>query len=284
MKITALICEFNPIHFGHKYILTKAREAAGDDGAVICVMSGNFTQRSTPAVYDKYTRAAAAIAEGADLVLELPFPYCSSGAEQFALGGVTIASAVGADSLIFGSESGDIAAIEKTAQVKNSAAFRETIRELEKLHPNSGSAELYAKALSQSGITAAMGPNDRLAAEYVRYGRQAGIENFTAVKRLDDCKSASEIRKIITKTKSAENLIPNKAEEILENRPALPEAEYNKLLFTFARLFLRESENPILRYAAKPPQTHAQRKYLPKTSHRRNTPPPESDGSCFSQS
>ncbi len=251
MKSTALICEFNPIHFGHKHVLRRAREESGEDGAVICVMSGSFTQRSTPAVYDKYTRAASAVVEGADLVLELPFPWCSSGAEQFALGGVTISSAVGADRLIFGSESGKPASIEKTAQVKSSPEFRETIRALEKSNPNSGSAEIYAKALYQSGITAPMGPNDRLATEYVRYGRQAGIQNYTAVKRLGSRKSASEIRKLLFDSGFNPSLIPEKAAEVLGSKPIMNETDYNSLLFAHARLFLNESDNPILRYAAK---------------------------------
>ncbi len=251
MKTTALICEFNPIHFGHKYILDKARESAGEDGAVICVMSGNFTQRSTPAVCDKYTRAAAAIATDADIVLELPFPWCSSGVEQFAKGGVTIASAVGADSLIFGSESGDLASIEKTAQIKSSPEFTETIRTLEKANPTTGSAEIYAKALTQMGVSGSMGANDRLAAEYIRFGKQAGIQSFTAVKRLDTCKSATEIRQLLFESDSFANLIPKEAAEILKTKPILPESAYNTLLYTHARLYLRESANPILRYAAK---------------------------------
>ncbi len=251
MKTAAIICEFNPIHHGHKYILTKAREAAGDDGAVICVMSGSLTQRAAPAVYDKYTRAAAAIAEDADLVLELPFPWCSSGAEQFALGGVTIASAVGADDLIFGSESGNLTSIEQTAQIKQTPAFTDTIRTLEKTCPTTGSAELYAKALAQSGINIAMGPNDRLAAEYIRYGKQSGIRTYTAVKRLDTCKSASEIRQLMKEPESIANLIPKEAAEILKSKQPLPESAYSNLLFTYARLFLRDSINPILRYAAK---------------------------------
>ena len=104
MKTSVVICEFNPIHLGHKYILSKARESAGDDGCVIAVMSGNFCERCTPAVYDKYTRAHSAVLCGADIVLELPFPWCSSGVEDFALGGVYIAASLGADTLTFRSE------------------------------------------------------------------------------------------------------------------------------------------------------------------------------------
>ena len=72
-----------------------------------CIMSGNSTQRGELAITDKYLRAEAAIKCGADLVLELPFPWCSASAEYFALAAVSIAGAIG-DSLLFGSECGDI--------------------------------------------------------------------------------------------------------------------------------------------------------------------------------
>ena len=126
-----MICEFNPIHLGHKYILSKARESAGDDGCVIAVMSGNFCERCTPAVYDKYTRAHSAVLCGADIVLELPFPWCSSGVEDFALGGVYIAASLGADTLTFGSESGNAELIKTCADIKQSEEFIKALRELE---------------------------------------------------------------------------------------------------------------------------------------------------------
>ena len=81
---TAVICEFNPIHPGHRHLISVAK-AGGD--AVLCVMSGHFTERAEPALYDKYVRAKAAILCGADLVVELPYPWSASGAEEFARGG-----------------------------------------------------------------------------------------------------------------------------------------------------------------------------------------------------
>ena len=71
MKIVGLIAEYNPFHNGHLYHIQKARELTGAD-YVIVVMSGDFVQRGTPAVYDKYTRTRMALKSGADLVLELP--------------------------------------------------------------------------------------------------------------------------------------------------------------------------------------------------------------------
>ena len=69
MKTTAIICEFNPLHSGHKKLIDYAKTFSD---RVICIMSGNFTQRGLPACCDKYARAKHAVLAGADLVVELP--------------------------------------------------------------------------------------------------------------------------------------------------------------------------------------------------------------------
>ena len=50
MKIAAIICEFNPIHTGHKRLIDYAKTIAEK---VVCVMSGNFVQRGMPACLDR---------------------------------------------------------------------------------------------------------------------------------------------------------------------------------------------------------------------------------------
>ena len=74
MKTAAVISEFNPFHAGHALLLRKIRLSEDEDIAILCIMSGNYTQRGEAAVICKQSRAAAAIEGGADLVLELPFP------------------------------------------------------------------------------------------------------------------------------------------------------------------------------------------------------------------
>ncbi|MEF9988333.1 MAG: nucleotidyltransferase family protein, partial [Christensenella sp.] len=74
MKIAGIIAEYNPFHTGHAYHIAQTREKCGAD-YIVCVISGNFTQRGEPAIYDKWTRARAALENGADIVLELPFAY-----------------------------------------------------------------------------------------------------------------------------------------------------------------------------------------------------------------
>ena len=68
MRVLGIICEYNPFHNGHAYQIQKAREESGAD-ALICVMSGHYTQRGEPAIVDKWMRTRMAIMSGADLVI-----------------------------------------------------------------------------------------------------------------------------------------------------------------------------------------------------------------------
>ncbi|MBQ7117893.1 MAG: nucleotidyltransferase family protein, partial [Clostridia bacterium] len=61
-----IVCEYNPFHKGHLYHIEKTKEAGAN--FIVCVMSGNFVQRGECAYADKWTRARAAIACGADVV------------------------------------------------------------------------------------------------------------------------------------------------------------------------------------------------------------------------
>ena len=126
MQAFGVICEFNPFHNGHGYLLSRMREAVGEDGCVICLMSGRFVQRGEPAIADPYLRACMALAGGADLVLELPFPYAAGSAEFFASAGVGILTRMGVERIAFGSESGDISLLIAAAEALNSPAFKST--------------------------------------------------------------------------------------------------------------------------------------------------------------
>lgn len=141
----AIICEYNPLHAGHVYCMERARQAGAD--ALLCIMSGNFTQRGEPAMAHKYIRAKAAIACGADLVVELPFPHACAGAEYFASAGVCTADALGTEVLFFGSESGDIDRLQAAAKVAVSPEFSIAYQDL--IKTNLGTAAAYTKALEQ---------------------------------------------------------------------------------------------------------------------------------------
>lgn len=115
MKVVGLVTEYNPFHNGHKYHIEEAKRITGADYCV-AVMSGNFVQRGTPAVIDKYSRTEMALHGGVDLVLELPTCYATGSAEYFAHGAVSLLDKLGiVDYLCFGSECGDIRLLSEAA-------------------------------------------------------------------------------------------------------------------------------------------------------------------------
>ena len=106
----AIIAELNPPHAGHAHLIEEVRRIYGADTTVLVLLSGNYVQRGDLALVDKYIRAAGALAIGADLILELPFPYSYSTAQIYARASVSLLNALGGcDILAFGSESGDLA-------------------------------------------------------------------------------------------------------------------------------------------------------------------------------
>ncbi len=160
MKIAAIICEFNPIHTGHKRLIDYAKSVADK---VVCIMSGNFVQRGMPACADKYDRARHAILCGADLVVELPTIFATASAEDFAFGGIKIASQIGADYLVFGSECGSVDELQHIANMLDDTLVNEKIQDF------LAQGNSYPKAVSLAiGSEILQSPNNTLAIEYLR--------------------------------------------------------------------------------------------------------------------
>lgn len=130
MKTAGIICEYNPFHLGHARQLRLIRESLGADAAIVCVMSGNYVQRGLPAMWDKYTRAKAAAACGADLVLELPLTCVLQSAEGFARGGVEVLTRFGGvDVLSFGAECGDGDRLMEAARQLRTEEYQKKLKE-----------------------------------------------------------------------------------------------------------------------------------------------------------
>ena len=117
MRTVGIIAEYNPFHTGHAYHIAQAKKISGADYAVV-IMSPDFVQRGTPAVFDKYTRTQMALQCGADLVIELPVCYASGSAEFFAEGAIALLNRIGVvDTLVFGAEHDDLALFQATADL-----------------------------------------------------------------------------------------------------------------------------------------------------------------------
>ena len=180
----AVICEFNPLHTGHKKLLDFARETADD---VLCIMSGNFVQRGMPAVANKYKRAAHAVKAGADLVVELPVVFSAAAAENFALGGVMLANKLGADVLLFGSECGDVRLLEKCACRLEEEEVNAEIRRLLK------EGVPYPAAVSRAcGGELLQKPNNVLGVEYISAIKKLSANITPVTIKREDNRSAPQ--------------------------------------------------------------------------------------------
>ncbi len=178
LSAIGVIAEFNPLHTGHKYLLTEARRR----GTVIAAISGNFVQRGDIAIFDKRKRAAAALACGADIVLEIPVSYAMSTAQNFALGGVSVLSAFGCESLIFGSECGDTEKLENAADVLSAVEYKERLKKYLDLGLTFAAAREKAAGLGENLLA---GANNNLAIEYISAARAINADmKFLTVPRL----------------------------------------------------------------------------------------------------
>lgn len=193
MKKIAVVCEYNPFHCGHEYQLNQIKKSY-PDAKIIAIMSGHFTQRGDAAAFSKFDRAKAAVACGADIVLELPFPYSSASAETFAAAGCAVAEAVGCDMLCFGSECGDLEELQKIADTIDTPQFREKIKAMRKepQFRSYGYAALVEKALGSDVIKK---PNNILAVEYLRALKFSDIIPITVKRKGAEYKdNSSDIR------------------------------------------------------------------------------------------
>ncbi len=169
MTVAAIAAEYNPFHNGHAYHIAKTREAGATH--IVAIMSGNFTQRGTPAIAEKRARVRSALAGGADLIIELPLPYAMATAQRFALGVAGIAEGMGCvDVLSFGSESGYLSILKAAADAVDSAPVREHMAGLLSTGMTFARARQQAvSAVCGDEVAEMLGsPNDALAVEYIR--------------------------------------------------------------------------------------------------------------------
>ena len=187
MKISGIVCEYNPFHNGHLHHINETKKNGATH--IVAVMSGNFVQRGDVAVMDKLDRARLAVKSGVDLVIEIPVPYCLSSAEIYAKGAVFILGALGAvDELSFGSECGSVELLRETADIVEDCALNqaEDINELLKMgytYPKALNSILMRRSAASAEIISE--PNNLLAIEYMRAMKKYAprMKQFTIVRK-----------------------------------------------------------------------------------------------------
>lgn len=247
MSVTALITEYNPFHNGHQYHLNKSKEITKNNDLIV-IMSGNFTQRAEAAVLDKWARTEQALSCGADLVIELPFIFNIRSAEYFAHYSIlTLNKSRIVDSVVFGSEAGNIAIIKAIAEAFNNESqfFKAELNKYLKNGYNFPTARRRAllasfnsyhelQNFSKNEVKKILeAPNNILGIEYLKSLKKINskIKAYT-IKRIgtdyhsteinNNIASASLIREIINNSpkeeavKKSRNLMPDQSWQILK--------------------------------------------------------------------
>ncbi len=231
-EIIGIVVEFNPLHNGHKRIIDIAKEE-NPNAYIIVAMSGQFVQRGELAIFDKWTRAEAAIDNGVDLVIEIPPYFVLNNANIFAMKAMDIFNNFDVTKVYFGSETLSIDEIKELAQmvINNPNRLEELKREFHSL----------PKAF-EAFIEKELNPNDTLGICYVLESMKKGYSfEFNRVIREsnEQWSSASRIRKDLW------NGIQNNKSLTISNDIRNID-DYSK--FIIGKLITTSSENNVINY------------------------------------
>ena len=251
-KIIGIIAEYNPFHLGHRYQIEKIKELY-PDSIIIAIISTNFTQRGDISLLNKWNKTTICLNEGIDLVIELPTLYATQSADIFAYGALSILNKFKIDTLVFGSETNDIASFTTLANIQiNNPKYPELVKNYLSLGLNYPTA--MSKALKELTNTKIDKPNDLLALSYIK---EIIKNNYPitpiSIKRTNDYHSnslqnntniinASLIREMFLNNQDISPYIPNNTKELLYQYLSLNNA------YTLLKYNIINNENNLSTY------------------------------------
>lgn len=215
MKATGIVVEYNPFHNGHKYHLQKTKEL-NPNNIIIAVMSGDFVQRGEPSIIDRWTKTKMALANGVDLVIELPVFYSSQSAEIFTKGAVGILEELKCESMVFGSESGKINELKRISTLQESEEFK--IKLKERLKSGDSYPTAHSSTMKEILGESELNSNDILGLEYIkaiRYWKSSIIPmtlkrekvGYHDTNIVGDFASATKIREHLKKNEEISSIV-----------------------------------------------------------------------------
>ncbi|MGL4820154.1 MAG: tRNA(Met) cytidine acetate ligase, partial [Bacilli bacterium] len=184
-KIVGIIVEHNPFHNGHYYHILETKKAHPDALIVAC-MSGHFLQRGEPAIVHPHLRTKWLLAHGIDLIVELPYAFATARADVFATGAIKIFAALGVNTVVFGSETNNLARLHTIAQEKiTKKQVLDTIIQ-KKMHQGARYKTAYSNAVDTiiNDDQTELQPNDILGLAYIEAAKKfAPNICFQSIKR-----------------------------------------------------------------------------------------------------
>ncbi len=231
-EIVGIVAEFNPLHIGHKRLIDIARKE-NPNSIIVVAMSGEFVQRGELAIYNKWTRAEAALDFGVDLVIEIPPFFVLNNANIFASKAMEIFGRVGVNKVYFGTESISIEEIDEIVNLIENESDR-----LESLKKEFHS---LPKAFSKF-IQKEIQPNDTLGICYALESKKMGLSfSFNIINRVvnKEWPSASQIRENISNCN-------------IDNMSLINSSEFRSLdLYSdiiIGKIITTETDNDVIRY------------------------------------
>lgn len=196
MNVTGIIVEYNPFHNGHLYHINKAKQLTSPD-VLVAVTSGNFNQRGDISIINKFEKTKAALNNGVDLVVELPYAYTVQNAYVFGSKAVEILNMLNTNQIVFGSETNNIEELKKYAQLEV-----DVTRLKQLMHDGNSYPKSYGL------LSSYLYPNDMLAVTYLKALASTNIKPISIQRTndyhstdIDIVSSATAIRKAIKENK-----------------------------------------------------------------------------------
>ncbi|MDY3119295.1 MAG: nucleotidyltransferase family protein [Peptoniphilus sp.] len=205
MTYALIVAETNPLHYGHTYLIQRARV---DGHAVVVLMSGSFTQRGLPVVTDKFTRAKDLIEQGVHVVITHPIQSATSSGELFSYGAMTVATRLPAiDAIYCGTEFGDEETFQAIYAYELTDCFQSRLQDAMRRGLSYASAYKEALALEDVHWTGIFQSNALLAYGYFKSLRQLSSSiPIVFIPRAQDendrILSASTIRSMVDRDRS----------------------------------------------------------------------------------
>ena len=230
MKALGLITEYNPLHYGHITHIQESQKKVSPD-VTIAVMSGAVVQRGDFAMHAKWHRAEAALANGVDLVIEIPSFFVLQAADYFAHAAVYMLDQLGVSDLVFGSESGDLTPLKKLHAMQKDATYQRALKA--GLGAGLSYPDAAFEATHDASLKEALTPNNILGLSYLKAidacDSSMHVQTIKRQKRTyyDDLKhfqkiqSATAIRTHLKTGKSAKTYVPDPLASKIDGLPTV---------------------------------------------------------------